>query len=91
MTRDLDGIAAIVLHPVAGLFGNQRRRDDAAVEALLGQVASLKVAHRRILLSSRLSSEVTCATCVNVPRKRGHRKKHLPGRRIFEVFWLPRC
>ena len=32
------GVAAIGLHPVAGLLGNQRRRDDLAVDAQLGQL-----------------------------------------------------
>ena len=42
--RELDGIAAIGLHLVAGLLGNERRRDDLAGEALPRQIAMQDVA-----------------------------------------------
>src|SRR5207244_4410673 len=35
----IDGIAPVGLHLVAGLLGNQRRRDDLTAEPLAGQVA----------------------------------------------------
>jgi hypothetical protein len=36
--RELLGVAAIGLHLVAGLLGNERRRDDLAVDAQVGQL-----------------------------------------------------
>jgi hypothetical protein len=42
--REFDGVAAIGLHLVAGLFRNQRRRHDLTGETLLGQIAMQHVA-----------------------------------------------
>jgi len=57
--RELDGVAAIVLHPVAGLLGNQRRRYDTAFEALAGQVALKHVTARAGLVGEHQLRRLT--------------------------------